>query len=70
MVLCEKILNKEIKNNFEAYFYTLNQGHISHHADEEIRRMKKENLISYNGKTPLVNYDQVIKNKRKIEFEV
>jgi hypothetical protein len=44
-VLSEKILNKEIKNNIEAYFYTLNQGHISYHADEKIRKLKKDNIL-------------------------
>lgn len=68
--LREKILNKEIKNNADAYLYALNQGHISHHADVEIRKMKKENFILYNSNTPLVNYEQVVKNKRKLEYQV
>ena len=33
-------------------------------------KMKKENLIFYNSKTPLVNYEQVVKNRRKLEYEV
>lgn len=65
-----KILNKEIKNNREAYNYTINQGHIHQHADDEIKKMKAEKLISYRSKTPLVNYEQVIKKNRIVEYEV
>lgn len=65
-----KILNGEIKNNKEAYIYTINQGHIHQHADAEIRKMKKENLIDYYSQAPLVNYEQAIKNNRIIEFTV
>lgn len=68
--LRKKILNKEIKNNKEAYIYTINQGHIHQHADAEIKKMKKEKLIDYFTKTPLVNYIQAIKFNRKIEFKV
>lgn len=65
-----KILNGEIKNNQEAYIYTINQGHIHQHADDEIKKMKAEKLISYRSKTPLVNYEQVIKKNRIVEHEV
>jgi three-Cys-motif partner protein len=68
--LRQKILKGEIKNNKDAYLYTINQGHIHTHADIEIRKMKEENLIDYNSKTPLVNYVQVFTNNRIIEYKI
>lgn len=68
--LKEKILNGEIKNNREAYIYTINQGHIHKHAYEIIRQMKKEKLIHYDSPSPLINYEQIFKNKRILNFKV
>jgi len=68
--LREKILNGEIKNNKQAYIFTVNHGHISKHANEEIKKLKKENLINYESKSPLVNYKQAIKDKHIIEYKI
>jgi len=32
--------------------------------------MKREGLIDYSEKSPLINYDQVYKNKRIITFKI
>lgn len=64
------ILNGEIKNNSDAYYYTINQGHLGTHASDEIKRMKKEKIITFKSTSPLVNYDKVIKDKRIIEYLV
>ncbi len=68
--LKEKILNGEIKNNVDAYFFSLNEGHISTHASDEIKKMKKEKLITFDNQSPLVNYDQVVKLKRVLEYKI
>lgn len=68
--LRESILCGNIKNNKEAYDYTLKQGHISTHASDEIKKMKKEGLVNYEGKSPLVNYEQVYKNERILYYEI
>lgn len=68
--LCEKILKQEIINNRDAYLYTLNQGHISAHADEVIRNMRKKKLISYDNRSPLVNYKMAIKKKQILEYKL
>jgi three-Cys-motif partner protein len=68
--LIEKILKGEICNNMQAYVFTLNRGHIHQHADQVIRDLKRNNIIAYDGKSPLVNYDQVVKNKRIINYRV
>lgn len=69
-LLTEKILRKEIKNNKDAFLFTLNRGHIHQHADQVIREMKRNNLINYDSKSPLINYEQAIKNRRIINFRI
>lgn len=69
-LLKEKILKKEIRNNREAFLFTLSRGHIHQHADQVIREMKRKNLIDYDSKSPLINYEQAIKNRRIIKFKV
>jgi three-Cys-motif partner protein len=68
--LRKDILEKDIRTNREAYDYTLKQGHISSHAGEEVSLMKKEKLIYYREKSPLINYENVYKEKRIISYEV
>jgi three-Cys-motif partner protein len=68
--LCKLILNGQIKNNVDAYLFTLNQGHISAHANEQIKRMKKEKLITFESNSSLVNYVKVIKEKRILDYKL
>lgn len=68
--LRQKVLSGELRSNKEVYDYTIEQGHISQHSSDELKAMKKEKLIYYTERTPLVNYDQVYKNKRKIEYKL
>lgn len=68
--LKEKILNRDLKNNSDAYFFTINAGHIHNHADQIIRDMKRQKLIDYESSSPLVNYEQIIKKRRFQEFKV
>ncbi len=65
-----KILNKEITNNFDLYHYTLEQGHIGKHAADCLKKMKKDGKIDYEGTYPLVTYDNVYKNKKHLEYKV
>ena len=68
--LRNKILDSKISNNKEAYLFTINNGHISSHADDKIRKMKREKLIDFESKSSLVNYDQVCKKKRTLNFKL
>lgn len=70
MKLRELILKGEIHNNKEAYLFALGEGHIDKHASDTILQMKKEKLITFEGKSPLVNYVQVYNNNRIVNFEV
>jgi three-Cys-motif partner protein len=64
----EKILTKEISNNFELFDYTLEEGHLGKHAAEVLQSMKKQGEITFEGKSPLVTYEQVYKMKRKVNY--
>lgn len=64
------ILSKSMRNNFDIYIHTLNEGHIPRHAHDKLVSMKKAGLIDFDGKSPLVNYKNVIKNPREVEFRV
>lgn len=64
------ILDGSISNNQQAYEFTLESGHIPKHAANEIKQMKKAGLITYNSKSPCVNYDNVYKNKNIVEYTI
>ncbi|SMD44814.1 three-Cys-motif partner protein [Aquiflexum balticum DSM 16537] len=68
--LRDNILSKKITDNKSVIDYTLSKGHIGSHAREEIIRMKKENLIDYEGNNPLISYDSAIKNQKLVIFSV
>ena len=65
--LREKIISKQLKTNKEVYDYTLECGHIPAHAATEIKKMKKEGLVTFD-RAPKVNYEQVYKNKDIITY--
>lgn len=65
--LREKILSRQLRTNKDVYDYTLEQGHIPHHAIETLKKLKKEGLIFFE-RSPLVNYEQVYKNENIINY--
>lgn len=68
--LNRKILNGEIKNNRDAYLYTMDEGHICKHASDEIKKMKKDGLISYHANSPKVNYKSIYQRNEIVEFNI
>ncbi len=65
----EKILSKEITNNFELFDYALEEGHIGMHAANKLKEMKKSGEVIFEGTSPLVTYEKVYgKEKRKVEY--
>lgn len=69
-LLKDKLLNGLINNNNSAYYYALNEGHIPNHAAELLKVMKKEKVITFDSPSPLVNYEQVVKLKRILEYKL
>ena len=68
--LRNRILNGEIRNNKEAFDFAINQGHIGTQAMEEIKEMKKKKLISYDAKSPKVNYEAIYQKKEIVVFHL
>lgn len=65
-----KILTREITNNFDLLEYAYKEAHIGTHAAEVLREMKKNKEVDYEGTSPLVTYNNVFKEKKKIEYKV
>ena len=67
----EEILKGRIETNEDAYNYTLENGHIDKHANEVLKKLKKQGKINYNSKSPLINYENVVnvKKRRIIKYE-
>lgn len=68
--LREKVLDGSIVDNFEALNFAMDEAHLGSHAASELKKMKKEGLIDYNAKSPLVTYEKVYKKKRRINFQI
>ncbi|MDM8554887.1 three-Cys-motif partner protein TcmP [Desulfococcaceae bacterium HSG7] len=64
------ILQNEINNNFKLLEYVYSEGHIPKHAAECLKNLKKEGVITYKGRSPLITYDNVFKKKKYMYYEV
>lgn len=61
------ILSSENISNKDVYGYTIGNGHIPAHAVETVKKLKKENRISYSGH-PRINYNSCYKEQNIIEY--
>lgn len=69
--LRNKVLAKEVTDNFQAFNFVLEEGHLGRHAAEMLLEMKKNGEITFEGKSPLVTYDNVFgRTKRKVLYIV
>lgn len=50
-----------IKNNREAYFYAINHGFLPKQISTILKDLKRRNVIDYDGKSPLVSYENAYK---------
>ncbi|MEQ9299107.1 MAG: three-Cys-motif partner protein TcmP [Cyclobacteriaceae bacterium] len=66
----EKILSKEIVDNFQLLNFTFSQGHIGKHSSDLLKKMKKAKEIDFDGSSPLVTYDNVFKKGRRVVYQV
>ncbi len=66
----DKILKGIIKNNRQAYDFCLSQGHLGRHGAEVIREMKKEKLVDYDSRSPMVTYENVYDKRKIIMYKV
>lgn len=63
-----KILNAEINNNFDLYKFSINEGFLGSHAADCLKEMKRQKLIKYDCTSPLVNYQNVYKVPKQLEY--
>ncbi len=66
----DKVLNGTIENNFQMLDFVYEQGHIGKHAANRLKEMRKRKKIDFKGSSPLVSYNSVHKNKKKVEYKV
>lgn len=65
-----KILSGEILNNKELFNLCMNKGFLGAHANECLKKMKKEGLIKYASTSPMVNYDKTYKKTHLLTYQL
>jgi three-Cys-motif partner protein len=65
-----KILKCSSVTNKNVLIYTYECGHIPQHASELIKRMKSENKLNYDSRTPALNYDNVFRNNNIVTYSI
>ncbi len=65
-----KVLNKTLSTNSEVLAYAYSEGHFAKHANDVLREMKKEGLVTYDSQSPLVSYEHVFKNRNILQYEI
>lgn len=65
-----KILSMHIKTNYELLNYVYDEGHIGKHAADTLKQMKTRGEIFFEGISPLVTYENVYKNKKRMDYIV
>jgi three-Cys-motif partner protein len=68
--LREKVLDGSISDNFSAFNFALEEAHVGAHAADELKKMKQEGVIDYEGSSPLVTYDNVYKSPRELRYKI
>ncbi len=66
----QKVLNSEIVTNKEALDFCYSEGHPAAHGLEVLRQLKKKGLVTYEGPSPLITYNQVYRIARIIQYKV
>mgnify|MGYP002856468946 CR=1 FL=1 len=64
------ILSGEISNNLHAYLFTLDRGFLPSHAQTAINTLKSQKKITFEGRTPAVNYKDAYKGEKIIEYKL
>lgn len=65
-----KLLEKNSVSNKAVILYAYENGHIPQHAVELIKRMKKEDKLNYEGKSPYLTYENVFRKNNIINYEI
>ncbi len=68
--LREQVLLRKITDNAQAFHFAMEEGHLGSQAAEELKKMKQELLINYDGISPLVTYQNVYQLSRQLTYKV
>lgn len=68
--LKEKILCGELTDNYQTLDFVYEQGHIGKHAADYLKQMKRDGVITYDGGSPCVTYENVHKKKKLVNYEL
>ena len=64
------VLSGKLHNNKDVFDYTIEHGHIGRHANEVLKLLKDVRKISYEGRSPKCNYENVYKKKVFVEYHL
>ena len=59
--LKKTIFAGKIKNNRDAYLFTLDRGHIPQHASDVMDCLKKEGRVTFASRSPKIAYEHCYK---------
>jgi three-Cys-motif partner protein len=62
------ILNRTVQNNKSALIHTYSCGHIPQHAVDVIKRLKQDGKLTYESRTPALNYDNVFRKENIVSY--
>ncbi|MBK8150154.1 MAG: three-Cys-motif partner protein TcmP [Acidobacteria bacterium] len=66
----EMVLSGEIQDNFQMLDFVRRNGHIGKHAHDVLIELRKQGKIDVEGRSPLINYQNVHRGRRLIKFRV
>ncbi len=65
-----KLLEHISVTNKVVLIYTYQCGHIPKHAEEVLKRLKKEGKLNYETRTPYLTYDNVFRKNNIITYQI
>lgn len=63
-----RLLNKELQDNFELLDFTYGAGHLPKHAADSVKELKNSGELMFEGRSPLVTYDNVYKLSKRVKY--
>lgn len=65
-----KLLERNTVTNKSVLIYTYLNGHIPQHAVDLLKFMKKQGKLEYEGKSPLLNYENVFRKDNIVTYKL
>jgi three-Cys-motif partner protein len=68
--LKDKLLDATLKSNKDVLLYAYSNGHIPKHSEEVVKQLKKDGKLHYEGKSPLLTYENVFRHGNIIDYKL